>query len=189
MTTIGIFGGSFNPPHLGHTALASAVVEQGLADEVWLVLSPLNPLKANPVELASDAHRWAMLQIAVEGKHGLRACDVELTMPRPSYTVDTLRLLSRLHPDKRFRLIIGQDNWEIFHSWREATTLLRCYPPVVYPRGKDAPAVIGADTLRDAPLLPVSSTMVREALRGGGDVNNLISPEVYNYIEQHKLYI
>ena len=76
MTTVGIFGGSFNPPHLGHTALASAVVEAGMADEVWMVLSPLNPLKHNPAELAPDADRWAMLRLAVDVYECLKACEV-----------------------------------------------------------------------------------------------------------------
>ena len=188
MTTVGIFGGSFNPPHLGHTALASAVVEAGMADEVWMVLSPLNPLKHNPAELAPDADRWAMLRLAVDGYECLKACDVELSMPRPSYTIDTMRRLAVLYPDTRFRLIIGQDNWEIFTSWRDADELARLYAPIVYRRGADAPPVTGADTLPGAPLLPVSSTMVRRAVAAGEPVNNMVAPEVYRYIVQHNLY-
>lgn len=188
MKTVGIFGGSFNPPHLGHTALASAVVEAGLADEVWMVLSPLNPLKEAPAELVADSHRWRMLQLAVEGKPGLKACDVELSMPRPSYTAATMRRLTELYPDVRFRLVIGQDNWEIFSSWRESDTLRRLYAPIVYRRGADAPPVTGADTLSGAPLLPVSSTDVRRAVAAGLPVNNMVAPEVYRYIIEHKLY-
>ena len=152
------------------------------------MLSPLNPLKNNPRELVADTHRWAMLQRAVHGTEGLRACDLELTMPRPSYTIDTMERLGAMYPDMRFRLIIGQDNWEIFDSWRAADTLRHRYPPIVYRRGEDAGPVEGADTLPEAPLLPVSSTEIRKAIAAGMPANDLLPPEVYNYIRQNNLY-
>ena len=105
--TAGIFGGSFNPVHNGHIALAKAIVERGIVDEVWLSLSPQNPLKDHPEELVDDADRLAMLRLATNGIKGLEVCDIELSLPRPSYTINTLRALSRQYPRNRFRLIIG----------------------------------------------------------------------------------
>ncbi len=188
MKTIGFFGGSFNPPHLGHIALADAIAASGMVDEVWLVLSPLNPLKSGDTDLASDTDRLAMLRLAVEGHPSLRVCDVELSMPRPSYTVDTLSRLSEEYPDSRFRLIVGEDNWRVFDRWRDAATLRGRYAPIVYRRGGNDAPVLGADTLQDAPLLPMSGTAIRRLLAEGGDVNNMVDEKVYRYILAHRLY-
>ena len=108
MKRIGIFGGSFNPVHLGHTALAAYICEQGLVDEVWMMVSPQNPLKQN-LELLDEQHRLAMLQLAVAPYPTLRACDFEFTLPRPSYTYHTLQALRKAYPDHEFSLIIGEE--------------------------------------------------------------------------------
>lgn len=181
---IGIFGGSFNPVHCGHIQLAQAIVDQSIVDEVWLTLSPLNPLKADSRELASDADRMAMLQLAVKDHKGLKACDIELTMPRPSYTIDTLRRLEQMYPDEKFRLIIGSDNLLIFNRWRASEELMRDFKPIVYPRpGYEAEGCI------DVPQFDISSTEVRERIRRGEDVNNLVPAEVSDYIRTHHLYV
>lgn len=210
--TIGIFGGSFNPPHAGHVAIAEAVLRSGLVDEVWFVLSPQNPLKHHGPGFAPEADRLAMLRLAVEGHQGLKVSDVELRLPRPSYTVNTLRHLAAENPGCRFRLIIGEDNWAVFPLWREHDVLLRDFRPIVYRRGDDPgtdryisqspdgnttsvfgkeaspKSVPGVDVLENAGLFPVSSTGIRDLLANGGDVNNLLDEKVYNYIRQHGLY-
>ncbi len=191
MSIIGVFGGSFNPVHLGHVAIAGAVLRSGLADEVWLTLSPQNPLKTGSSEFAPDADRLAMLRLAAEGYCGISVCDIELSMPRPSYSVSTLRELARRYPDKSFRLVIGGDNWDLFPRWREHETIIREFSPIIYPR----PGVVlgelpeGVDVCPGVPLLDVSSTMVRQRVRAGLPVNNLVEPRVYNYITEHKLYL
>ncbi len=189
--TVGIFGGSFNPVHRGHTAIAEGLVSAGLADEVWLTLSPLNPLKAGSTELAADADRLAMLRLAAEGLPGVEVCDIELSMPRPSYSVNTLRKLSELYPETRFRLVIGGDNWRVFDRWRDYETLLRDYPPIIYPRPGEVLEGIpeGIDVCGALPLIDVSSTMVRERVAAGLQVNNLVDSKVYKYIIDHKLYL
>lgn len=189
--TVGIFGGSFNPVHRGHTAIAEGIVRAGLADEVWLTLSPLNPLKAGSTELAADADRLAMLRLAAEGLPGVEVCDIELSMPRPSYSVNTLRKLSELYPETRFRLVIGGDNWSVFDRWRDYETLLRDYAPIIYPRPGEVLEGIpeGVDVCGGLPLIDVSSTMVRERVAAGLPVNNLVDPKVYKYIIDHKLYL
>lgn len=114
---IGVFGGSFNPVHAGHISLAREVVARKLADKVMMVMSPLNPLKEDPASLIDDYLRMEMLRIACLPYPRLEASDIELSMPRPSYTIDTLRRLAGSNPGDSFRLVIGADNWECFDRW------------------------------------------------------------------------
>lgn len=152
---IGVFGGSFNPVHNGHIGLAREVVRRGLADRVMMVVSPLNPLKENPDALIDDHLRMDMLRIACRPFPSLEASDIELSMPRPSYTIDTLRKLSVEHPDDRFRLIIGADNWDCFDKWKSHDEILRDFSPIVYPReGYAMPQGDSQATPLRADLLP-----------------------------------
>lgn len=221
---VGIFGGSFNPIHLGHTALAAAICDRGMVDEVWFMVSPQNPFKVDD-ELLDEAERLAMVRLAVADDERLRASDFEFTLPRPSYTSVTLRALTDAYPDTEFSLIIGEDNWDAFDRWHEADYILTHHPIIVYPRDdekrktknekqeaaaaqprsvvnevSDSSFVFSSGTaaisseqreplfLTDAPLLPVSSTLVRERLRQGLPVNDLIAPAVSHYIHANKLY-
>lgn len=181
---VGIFGGSFNPVHNGHIALARAIVERGLVDEVWLTLSPLNPLKSNPADLLPNDTRLEMLRLATEGTPGLRVCDIELIMPRPSFTINTMRELSRRNPGIGFRLIIGADNMLIFDRWKDHDEILRDYHPIVYPRpGFPCPQAI------DLPVHDVSSTLVRSLIANGDHrAASLIPASVLNYITSRRLY-
>lgn len=181
--TVGILGGSFNPVHNGHIAVAKAVIKAGMADEVWLTLSPLNPLKANSSELAPDHDRLEMLRLATEGVNGLRVCDIELSMPRPSYTINTLNELSRIHPGIRFRLLIGADNMQIFNRWRAHDEIAERFSPIVYPRpGYKCEGCLDMDEF------DISSTEIRRMLKDGENVNNLMPEKVVNYIRRHSLY-
>ena len=167
--TIGILGGSFNPVHIGHLMLASYLSQWGYVDKVWLTLSPLNPLKEVSA-LIADTGRLAMLDIAAKGMTGTEVCDIELSMPRPSYTIDTLDELARRYPDKQFRLIIGSDNWLVFDRWREPKRILADYGIIVYPRpGYDVTAEMMRPgmTLADAPVADISSTFIRAAIADG----------------------
>lgn len=186
---VGVFGGSFNPVHNGHIALAREVVRQGLADRVMMVLSPQNPLKEHPEALVADEDRLAMLRLACKGVPELEASDIELSMPRPSYTINTLRRLTLERPADSFRLIMGADNWAGFSRWRESGEILRHYSPIVYPRpGFPMPEAGSGAQGMDASLFPVSSTEVRRRLEKGEPVNNLLPPEVLSYIKQHGLW-
>ena len=117
MSTIGIFGGSFNPVHAGHMMLASYLTQWGYLDQVWLTLSPLNPMK-DPAELLPDTKRLDMLMIATRGAADIDICDIELSMPKPSYTINTLNVLAERYPEHKFKLVIGSDNWQIFEIGR-----------------------------------------------------------------------
>ena len=186
---IGVFGGSFNPVHAGHISLAREVVARKLADKVMMVMSPLNPLKEDPASLIDDDLRMEMLRIACLPYPELEASDMELSMPRPSYTIDTLRRLAASHPGDSFRLVIGADNWECFDRWKDYREILRDFHPIVYPReGYEMPGLDSQATPMWADLLPVSSTMIRQRLIKGEPVNNLLPPAVLDYIRANGLY-
>lgn len=174
---IGIYGGSFNPVHFGHTGLAQWVVRHCDIDEVWLMVSPANPLKS-PDILADERERIAGVERAINGMSGLRVCDIELHLPRPSYTVDTLRALSSRYPEHTFTLIIGEDNLGILPRWREWEYIVSHYPILVYPRRSVREKEVSAETaaaieiarsvagarielLEGAPLFNISSTEIR----------------------------
>lgn len=188
-TTVGILGGSFNPVHHGHLMLASYLAQWGVVDEVWLTLSPRNPLKAAEA-LQPDTVRLNMLTLALKGENNLDLCDIELSMPKPSYTINTLDVLADRYPDLDFRLIIGSDNWAIFDRWRDHQRILDQYGVIVYPRpGYPVdPDPVDGMTLIDAPTINISSTFVRKAVAAGRSVRYFVPDSVAQYIAAHKLY-
>lgn len=187
--TIGILGGSFNPVHAGHMMLASYLSQWKYVDEVWLTLSPRNPLK-EPGELLPDMKRLSMLNIAVKGAVGIDICDIELTMPKPSYTINTLDLLRERYPEYRFKVIIGSDNWRIFDQWRASRRILDEFGVLVYLRPGypvERRHVDGLEVV-DAPMMNVSSTFIREAIARGRNMNYFLPAGVYKYIVDNRLY-
>lgn len=189
METIGLLGGSFNPVHVGHMMLASYLAQWGYVDTVWLNLSPRNPLK-DPGILVPDLKRLAMLSIAARDARGIDICDIELAMPRPSYTINSLDLLREKYPDIRFKLIIGSDNWRTFERWREPQRILDEYGVIVYLRPGypiERKAVEGLE-IADAPMINISSTFIRDAIARGKDMNCFLPAGVYKYIMDNKLY-
>jgi nicotinate-nucleotide adenylyltransferase len=162
---IGLFGGSFNPIHCGHIALAKEILRRSRLDEIWLMVSPQNPLKQQG-DLLADAERLMLARKALRGVEGIKASDFEFALPRPSYTWHTLEALRSAYPEDRFSLIIGGDNWEHFDRWYRAADIKAHYPIIVYPRSHS--------TLTDFPLFDVSSTEIRERIKGGEDVSGLV---------------
>ncbi len=159
-------------------------------DEVWLTLSPQNPLKAS-TSLLDDSHRLEMLRLATEGIDSVEVCDIELSMPRPSFTINTLDELSRRYSHYDFRLVIGGDNWNIFWRWKDYDRIIADYGVVVYPRpGYELrPVEDGNVVVVDAPLSDVSSTMIRQAIAHGDDVTGLLPARVREYVLKNKLYL
>lgn len=188
---IGIFSGSFNPIHMGHVMLANYITEFSYVDEVWFVVTPHNPLKQ--VEgLADEKSRLEMCRIAVEGMDKLRASDIEFSMPKPSYTIDTLDRLKEEHPELDFTLIVGADNWSNFQLWRQYERIIEENKILIYPR-------LGEEVLIDkkyshnvrpcnAPILQISSTFIRSSIKGGKCISSFLPSGVYEYIVTHKLY-
>ena len=183
-----IFGGSFDPVHVGHLALASEACNRGLASEVWFMLSPLNPHKVGRKISAEDV-RLRMLQLAVAGDARFKASSFELSLPRPSYTVNTLMALEEAFPNREFILLIGADNWEKFDKWYKWETILSRYKIVVYPRGdEEKPTLPAGVEWLAAELYDVSSTMVRGAVATGGDISRMVPPAVAQFIKENNLY-
>ena len=185
---IGLYFGSFNPIHYGHITLAQYVLRECNMDEVWLMVSPNNPLK-DKSELWDETLRYRFTQEALKNIEGLRASDFEFSLPQPSYTVITLKALSAAYPQHSFTLIIGSDNMAVFHLWKDYQLILSNYPIVVYPRrGNDMKALKQRypqmQVLHDAPLYDISSTQIRRLLAEGKDVSSL-TPIDINSIQKH----
>ena len=189
---IGIYGGSFNPIHRGHTQLAASIVRQGLVDELWLLVSPLNPLKqGNVSDIADYEHRLAMARLAVEGIEGVRVSDFERHLPVPSYTVTTLAELRKAYPDHEFVLVIGADNWERFPRWYHAQEIVDTYNILVYRRPGyeiDESALPPSARVVETLLYDISSTEIREGVQRGVDLEEWVDAKVLGYIEEHELY-
>lgn len=176
MIRTGIFGGSFNPIHNGHIILARQLKERAGLDEVWLMVSPQNPLKQHAGLLADEA-RMEMARKAVEGEAGIVASDYEMQLPRPSYTWNTLQALRRDYPDREFVLMIGGDNWELFDRWYRAEDIRRHYEIVVYTR-----------TPGDPGFIDISSTEIRRRIREGLSIGELVPAAVADIIKEKGYY-
>ena len=177
---VGILGGSFNPIHKGHIALARRLLVEANLDEVWLMVSPQNPLKRQD-GLLDEYARLEMARKAVEDEPHIRVSDFEFGMPRPSYTIDTLRRLSEEYLDDSFTLLIGADNWERFGQWRDSNDIVENYDIVIYPRKGsevDAKQLPPRVRLVDTPLYDLSSTEVRERIERGEDISDMVPESV-----------
>lgn len=183
----GIYGGSFNPIHNGHIAIARKMTELAGLDEVWLVVSPQNPLKERG-DLLDDRLRLEMTRMALAPYPKLKASDFEFALPRPSYMWNTLQALSAAHPDREFTLLIGADNWEVFSRWYHYEDIIAHYPIAIYPR---TGSPIDTDTLPpsvhlyDTGLYDISSTEVREKVARGEDVSQLVPKEILKDVNLH----
>lgn len=189
---IGIFGGSFNPIHSGHAIIAHHIISSGAVDRLWLMVSPVNPLKVGLEQQVADTDRLRMVEMVTRPLENVETSAFEFTMPKPSYTIDTLNALQAKFPDDEFYLVTGADNWVIFDRWRNSEEILAKYHLLVYPRlGYDV--VIPEElrdrvTLVDAPIIELSSTAVRERLAQGLSARYYVPDEVLSYIERKVLY-
>lgn len=187
---VGLFFGSFNPIHIGHLIIANYMANYTDLDEVWFVVSPQNPFKEKK-NLGNMYDRLEMVNLAVEGTEKLRASDIEFSLPKPSYTIDTLTHLKEKYPSKAFSLIMGEDNLASFPKWKNADIILRDYRIIVYPRPgydggvlKDHPSVVMTET----PIMELSSTFVRQAVKAGKNIRFYVPDKVIDFIEKTALY-
>lgn len=179
MKSVGIFGGSFNPIHTGHIALAKRLCEKAGLDEVWFMVSPMNPFKKAATDLLDDQKRLEMVKIALEGEPQLQACDYEFHLPKPSYTWHTLQAMSKDYPDIAFTLLIGGDNWAAFDKWYHHDDILALYPIVVYPReGSSVGEVPQGVTIVETPLLNISSTEIRQRIAQGESIQGMVPESI-----------
>ena len=191
---VGIFCGSFNPVHNGHVALADYIARNSDLDEVWLVVSPLNPLKRTIADtLAPNEQRLDMVRLALRSCERLFASDIEFSLPLPNYTINTLSALKSKYPETDFSLIIGADNLALFERWKDSDVIMSNFDMLVYPRpGVDLDSLMQkypkVRVLENAPLHDVSSTEIRRRLSSGESVSGLVNPEVEKYIRDNNLY-
>jgi nicotinate-nucleotide adenylyltransferase len=197
--SIGLFFGSFNPIHNGHLMIANWMKEYTGMDEVWFVVSPLNPFKKNQ-NLLADYHRIELANRAIMDYPGFRVSNIETRMPRPSYTIDTLTYLQELHPEHHFVLIMGSDQLPDFHRWKNAEQILDQYKILVYPRKEAQPATQDQSlhtqallnnksvSMVKAPIMEISSSFIREAVKSGKDVRFFVPPPVWEYMREMHFY-
>lgn len=183
---VGLFFGSFNPLHNGHFKIAEYMLDMGYCTEVWFVVSPQNPWKAD-CSLLEEKKRLELVIAAIGNETRMKAVDVEFSMPRPSYTYQTLKVLQENYPDTDFALIIGGDNLLHFREWRNAIEILAQFPILVYPR----PGITlsewasGNVTLVNAPLADISSTEIRRKVKMGEDISKDVPAGIVDLVKRY----
>lgn len=190
-TSTGLFFGSFNPIHVGHLIIANYMATQTDLREVWLVVSPHNPLKQKQ-SLARDYDRLHLVQLAVANNPALKASDIEFGLPKPSFTIDTLTYLKEKYPNRKFVLIMGSDNLATLHKWKNYELLLRDYMLYVYQRPGFPAGSLGAHPsvrlFNDVPVMLLSSSYIRTCIQDGRSVQYLVSEPVYDYLVASGMY-
>lgn len=199
---IGLYFGTFNPIHVGHLIIANYMIGFTDLDQVWLVVTPQNPLKKKST-LLEDYHRYAMVELAVEDNDKLKASNIEFNLPQPSYTINTLTYLKEKYPKHQFSLIMGEDNLRTLHHWKNYEQILDNHKIYVYPRAlteQERAASTNENTVEnnfqlhnnviycDAPVMKVSASFIREAIKNKKDVRYLLTESVYQYVQEMNFY-
>jgi nicotinate-nucleotide adenylyltransferase len=192
MHKIGLYFGTFNPIHVGHLIIANYMVENSDLDEIWMVVTPHNPFKKKS-SLLENHHRFELVYRATENYTKIKPSDIEFKLPQPNYTVYTLAHLTEIYADKEFCLIMGEDNLKSFHKWKNFETILEHHAIYVYPR-------IAAGTVAhqfkehpkihtiDAPIIEISSTMIRNGIKHKKNIQPMLTKEVWEYIDEMNFY-
>lgn len=192
---IGLYFGTFNPIHVGHLIIANHMAEHADLDQVWMVVTPHNPLKKKSTLLA-DHHRFEMVFIATKDFPKIKPSDIEFKLSQPNYTVNTLVHLEEKYPEHAFSLIMGEDNLKSFHKWKNYEAILEHHEIYVYPRLENTSTTSGNDLFKnhptihliDAPVVEISSTTIRDNIKKGKNVQPLLPPKVWEYIDHNNLY-
>ena len=190
MKKTGLLFGSFNPIHVGHLMIAGYMSEFSDLDELWFVVSPLNPLKEKKT-LLPDHHRLEMVNLAVEDDTRFRSSNIEFKLPKPSYTIHTLTYLQDKYPEREFVIISGTDIFPTFHKWKNWEQLLKFYKFYVYPRpGSQDHELTKHPSVKvfDAPMVEISASFIREAIRDGKNMSYFLPEKTYKYIQEMHFY-
>ncbi len=188
---VGLYFGSFNPIHNGHLIIAQSVLELASLDEVWFVVSPQNPFKKNK-NLIHEFDRYEMVRLAIEDNYRFKVSDIEFSMPRPSYTIDTLTYLKEKYQKHNFNLIIGGDNLAIFPKWKNSIKIIEEFGLIVYPRpGTTQDKLISHQNVVyvEAPLLDISATYIRRSVKENRSIKYLVPEKASAYISDKKLFL
>jgi nicotinate-nucleotide adenylyltransferase len=186
---VGLYFGSFNPIHNGHLIIAKHIINSTAIKQVWLIVSPHNPLKKSS-QLLNEYHRLHLVQLAIEGENDLKASNIEFSLPKPSYTIDTLTHLTEKYPAHAFSIIMGSDSFCNIEKWKNYKILLANYDLLIYKRpGFEITATHNARlTVLEAPLLEISSTHIRELVRNKKSIRYLVPDEVKEEVERNNYY-
>ena len=188
---VGLFFGTFDPIHNGHLNIAKYIIEEKLADQVWLVVTPKNPLKLKN-DISSFDHRYNMVNIATKKYSNIIPSDLEVNLKKPNYTINTLDFVSKKMLDIEFSLIIGEDNYKIFDTWKDYKTILNNYKIYIYPRKRtlnETPHIINDNAMYiRGPRIDLSSTNIRNIISRNSKSDDLISADVMQYIHNNNLY-
>lgn len=187
---IGLFFGSFNPVHIGHMALANYMLSFTDLQQVWMVVSPQNPLKTKS-QLLNQNHRLVLVNIAIDDHPNIRSSNIEFNLPQPSYTINTLAHLKEKYPEHEFSLIMGQDNLQSFNKWKNYEEILRGFHIYVYPRPDCTASPFDQHPhvhLTDAPMIDISATFIRNAIRDKKDIRFFLPGKVWEEIDTMNFY-
>ena len=191
MKKIGCFSGTFDPIHNGHLKLIDFFIKETDLDEIWIIITPLNPFKSKC--LTTKEHRFKMVGLSLINKKNIKISKIEFLLNKPNYTINTLRELSKRYPEKKFILLIGEDNLTTFNKWKNYQEILESHMVYVYPRKSDfsIPEHIKNNPrikFFNAPKIKNSSSQIRKKLSENIDVSNFIPYKVYQYIHENKIY-
>ncbi|MAX79110.1 MAG: nicotinic acid mononucleotide adenylyltransferase [Crocinitomicaceae bacterium] len=196
---VGLYFGTYNPIHVGHLIIANYMAQFTDLDQVWMVVTPQNPMKKNN-NLLADYHRLAMVQEALEDNDLLQVSDIEFKLPKPSYTINTLVALEERHPTHQFSLIMGEDNLRTLHKWKNFEEIIKGRKIYVYPRAlteeeqekinRKGNRFIEDELIElvNAPIMKISSSLIRRAIKDGKDVRYLLTEPVYKYLTEMNFY-
>ncbi len=188
---VGLYFGSFNPIHIGHMAIANYLVEFTDLDEFWFVVTPQNPHKEKK-NLLNDYDRLEIVLLAVENDPRLQVTDIEFYLPKPSYTVDTLVYLKDRHPQTEFKILMGSDNLKNFPKWKNYEAIVENFGVIVYPRhGFDktsGPQHKNIVIVENAPMMEISSSFIRKAIKTGKDIRHFLPVKCWEYIDKMGFY-
>lgn len=193
MKKVGLFFGSFNPIHIGHLILSNYIIEHSDMDELWIVVSPQNPFKEKKT-LLNDHNRLDMVELAVKNYPKMRASNIEFSLPKPSYTIDTLTYLKEKHPNYSFALIMGEDNLEGLKKWKNSEKIITDYQIIVYPRYFDKKneeaEYLQHENIKliNAPIIELSATEIRKMIKENKNVRPMLPPEVFEYLDGSSFY-
>ena len=186
---IGLYFGSFNPIHIGHLIIANHVLNNTELDNIWFVISPQNPFKIQ-ASLLNEYDRLYLVQKALEDNDKLKASEIEFSLPKPSYTSNTLAYLGEKYPSHQFQIIMGSDGFQNIESWHNAEVIIKNYPIIIYKRPQfeinyDSKAAI---QVMDAPLLEISATHIRQLINSGKSIKYLVPDLVEKEILENRYY-
>ena len=189
---IGLYFGTFNPIHVGHMIIANHMAEHSNLEQIWMVVTPHNPLKQKST-LLDDAKRLQLVQLATEDFPKIKASDIEFKLPQPNYTVNTLAHLYDKFPQHEFSLIMGEDNLKSLHKWKNYEVILQNHNIYIYPRiSSDAENLQFKDHpkihLIDAPIVEISSTFIRDSIKNQKNIRPLLPEKVWRYIDHNNFY-